>query len=172
MKYPLPCWRNFAPTNAFLQKVPNYPTEGFGKAAWLPIPRNAQASGNGHFSGTSILIYFLNQLKFIVLSKVSVAPSSPRWATASRLSASWVRHGVGNHGKDIHWQLGRVIGNSSMLSSARGPRWVSRASDWHEGPGLPHSRAFRAPHCPPRWMSACAGADRQRSTDTMCICKC
>lgn len=150
MKYPLPCWGNFAPTNVFLQKVPNHPKEGFGKAAWLPTLRNTQASGNGHFSGTSILISLLNQHKFIGLGKASAVPSGPRWATALRLPASWVRHGVGNHGKDIHWQLGRVIGNSSMLSSACGPRWVLGAPDWHEGPGHPHSRAFRPPHRPPR----------------------
>lgn len=137
----------FAPTNVFLQKVPNHPKEGFEKAAWLPTLRNAQASGNGCFSGTSILIYLLNQHKFLWLGEAHAAPSGPRWASASRLPASWVRHGVGNHGKDIHWQLGRVIGNSSMLSSARGPRWASGASDWHEGCGHPHSGAF--PCTPP-----------------------
>lgn len=82
MKYPLPCWGNFAPTNAFLQEVPNHPKEGFGKAAWLPTPRNAQASGNGCFSGTSILIYLLNQHKFIRISKASAVSSGPCWVTA------------------------------------------------------------------------------------------
>lgn len=123
----------------FLQKVPNQPKEGFGKAAWLPTPRNAHASGNGCFPGASILIYLLDQHKFLWLGKGHAAPSGPCRASASLPPATWVRHGVGNHGKDIHWQLGRVIGNSSMLSSARGPRWASGAPDWHEGCGHPHS---------------------------------
>lgn len=67
--------------------------------------RNAHASGNGCFSGTSILICLLNQHKFLWLNKAHATPSGARWASASRLPASWVRHGVGNHGKDIHWQL-------------------------------------------------------------------
>lgn len=157
----------------FLQKVPNHPKDGFEKAAWLPTLRNAHASGNGCFSGTSILIYLLNQHRFLWLGKAPAAPPGPRWASASCLLASWVRHDVGNHGKDIHWQLGRVIGNSSMLSSARGPRWASGAPDWHTRVvDIPTQGHFRAPHHPPRWMSACAGVATQRSTDTMCICKC
>lgn len=147
MKYPFPCWGCFAPTNISLQKVPNHPKEGFRKAAWPLTPRNAHASGNGCFSGTSILIYLLNQHKFLQLGKPHAAPSSPRWASVLHPPASWVRHGVGNHGEDISWQLGRVIGNSSMLSSACGPRWASGSPDWHKGCGHPHSRAF--PCTPP-----------------------
>lgn len=169
MKYPLPCWEALLLLMCSHRRFPSTPTSDLGR---LSTPRKAHASGNGCFPGTSILIYLLYQHEVLRLSKADAAPSGPRWPTALCLLARWVRHGVGNHGKDIHRQLGRVIGNSSMLSSARGPRQVSGAPNWHEGRGHPHSRAFRAPHHPPRCMSVCAGLATQRSTDTMCICKC
>lgn len=90
------------------------------------------------------------------------------------LWAAWARHGVGNHGGDIHWQMGRVIENSSMLSSAHGPGWALGTPNWHKGcadvVNIPtgghclHPNAFPA-ECL-RWHHW----STQRSTDTMCIC--
>lgn len=108
---------------------------GFEKAAQLPTPRNAYASGNGCLPVTLIQIYLLSQRKLLQLSKADAAPSCQRRATALRLLAGWVRHGVGNHGRDIYQQLERVIENSSMLSSARGQRQALGTPDWHEGRG-------------------------------------
>lgn len=107
--------------------------EGFEKAAQLPTPRNAYALGNSCLPVTFIQIYRLSQRKLLQLGKADAAPSCQHRATALRLPASWVRHGVGNHGRDIQRQLERVIENSSMLSSARGPRRASGTPDWHEG---------------------------------------
>lgn len=54
-------------------------------------------------------------------------------AGAACLWAAWVRHGVGNHGGDIHWQMERATENSSMLSSAHGPRRALGTPNWHKG---------------------------------------
>lgn len=99
----------------------------------MPTLRNTYALGKGCLPVTLIQIYLLSQHKRLQPSKVDAAPSCQCRATALHLPAGWVRHGVGNHGRDIHRQLERVIENSSMLSSAHGPRRASGTPNWHEG---------------------------------------
>lgn len=107
--------------------------EGLQKAAQLPTPRNTYALGNGCLPVSLIQFCLLSQHKLLQPSKADAAPSCQRQVMALHLPVRWVRHGVGNHGRDSHWQLERVIENSSMLSSAHGPRQVSGTPDWHEG---------------------------------------
>lgn len=151
--------------------------EGFEKAARLPTPRNTYALGKGCLPVTLIQIYLLSQCKRLQPSKIDATPSCQCRATALRLPAGWVRHGVGNHGRDIHWQLERVIENSSMLSSAHGPRRASEPQTGTRVVRMSSTSPLKGILCTPpssqlnvclRWHHVAT----QRSTDTMCICKC